>query len=148
MQKRIEWNRHPDPRCESTNSSGKTQVSLTCIPVNYYREYVTIVADCVTITAKCVTITAKCVTTAADCVTITAECVMIAAEYGYGIRSRAKNNIPTRTRDLYRCKIGPNVLVRPVGTNLPSTHILHRPVCGRPQIILVLSGGVHQSTRF
>ena len=77
---RIEWNRHPDPRCESTNSSGETQVSLTCIPVNYYREYVTIVAECVTISAVCVTIIAGCVTTLAECVTITAENVTIAAE--------------------------------------------------------------------
>jgi hypothetical protein len=58
---------YPDPLCESTNSSGEIQVSLTCIPVNYYREYVTIVAEYVTIVAVCITIAAKCATTAADC---------------------------------------------------------------------------------
>jgi hypothetical protein len=64
------------------------------------------------------------------------------ANCGYGIRSRAKNSIPTRTRDLYRYKIGPKVFVRPVGTKLPRTHICGRPICGRPQIILALNGGL------
>jgi hypothetical protein len=37
------------PRCESRVAPGETQISLTCIPVNYCRKvYVTIAAECVT----------------------------------------------------------------------------------------------------